>query len=260
MAQRHSSPPELIDVGRRQRSDSAHLPDGEIVPSDQAYVDVVIHRNIDMRQVSVRSFEDQTHCPSTNTFSTNYNHCLVYKDDIVWRLKNTIEYDGTKRGHPAKGHLSSCKMVDWGILQVKLREKGPLRFRRRKFSASQKRFYDIDTILQASAAAYETQARKTLRTSFSQHQSVDRTSPHGANPLNGDGKDRQSGNDRHVKVEKGPLKLVTECRNDEFDMFTCQNSRYYAPSDDVRTTSMRFHAPGEDMRSTSMRLGAASQA
>jgi hypothetical protein len=147
----------LVDQERSKMAskvDMDALFDGVIEPSDQAYVDTFLDEaEIDIANVSVRSYEEQSYSKDLKTHVTRFNHEVSYNGDLIWRVEIDSRYACDKKTR----FSSSCKLSQ-GKLGIFLQTEGDKKDNRywsEKKDKIEKRFLDVASLIRASAAAYQ---------------------------------------------------------------------------------------------------------
>jgi hypothetical protein len=101
--------------------------DGEVIPSDQAYADIILDREIDEAYISSRCtleslFDKQTQGDGLgDEFTYQCTHTVLYKGEAVWKLKTISSCN--RRG--TRGQSSSCILKrQKGVVRVNVIHKG----------------------------------------------------------------------------------------------------------------------------------------
>ena len=123
-----ATPESRLPYHYRKNEDNTHL-DGKIVPSDQAFSDMILDEGQALPKGSawadfilVESLTDKVSNDSLNTsFSYVYTHTMRYNGEVIWIMETRSNCD--KRG--TSGESSSCSMSHReGLLRVNITHKG----------------------------------------------------------------------------------------------------------------------------------------
>jgi hypothetical protein len=122
-----ATPKNRVPYHYRKDEDNTHL-DGRIVPSDQAFSDMILDDGQALPKgavwadfIRVESLTDKVSDASLNSFSYVYTHTMRYSGEVIWILQTKSNCDN--RG--TWGESSSCTISHReGIIRVNITHKG----------------------------------------------------------------------------------------------------------------------------------------
>lgn len=187
--------PEDLTIALALELDNYKVFEGRILPSDEAYVDIVVNSSaangdlspeddyqIELKHLAILTSQDQAYSDENEDFTTVFFHELQYKGEEIWRLELdshlpspllSNQSNGSEDLTPPAEYKSRCRLTK-GYLELTIQKTtwlaSPIGNDSRgteeeeeeweAYTAVAKKRLDLLSLLQGSAMAYEAHAKQ----------------------------------------------------------------------------------------------------